>query len=283
VTRSASLTSKAGPHVRARRGGFSVDLRRKLGGIIPNEIILYELEEFLRRHYEHGAKSLLDVGAGARPYAPVYEPFFERCLSVDLPISPYDIGAVDALAAADNLPFPDESIDCVVCTEVLEHCPDPAAALRETSRVLKQGGRAFVTTPFLVAEHDMPHDYYRYTPSALRLLAAGAGLSVVAIRPRGEYIAVALGTLLLPWAKLWQVAGSRLHADLYHPYNPLVFVPVVLPQLAYVALWKRMRRSDTGLLRRAHDKLSYMTLGYVTTLVKQPSGSGASLSEGAGA
>jgi SAM-dependent methyltransferase len=262
------MALKAGPHVRRRGRRHAVDLRRKLGSIIPNEIILYELEDFLERHYEHGAKALLDVGAGARPYAPVYEPFFERCTSVDVPYSLYDTAAVDAMAPADNLPFPDESFDCVVCTEVLEHCPDPAAALGETSRVLKQGGRVFLTTPFLVAEHEMPHDYYRFTPSALRMLAAGAELSVVAIRPRGEYLAVALGMLMFPWGKFWEHASRKLRADLYHPYNPLVFFPLVLPQLAYVALWKRMRRSDGSRLARAHDRLSYVTLGYTTTLVK---------------
>jgi SAM-dependent methyltransferase len=42
-------------------------------------------------------------------------------------------------------PFEDAAFDLVVCTEVLEHLPDPAAALRELARV--SGGRLLLTVP----------------------------------------------------------------------------------------------------------------------------------------
>lgn len=48
---------------------------------------------------------------------------------------------------ATNLPFGDNEFDYVVCSEVLEHLPDDAAAAREIYRVLKPGGRAIITVP----------------------------------------------------------------------------------------------------------------------------------------
>jgi SAM-dependent methyltransferase len=48
---------------------------------------------------------------------------------------------------AMNLPFDDASFDYVVCSEVLEHLPDDAAAAREIFRVLKPGGTAIITVP----------------------------------------------------------------------------------------------------------------------------------------
>lgn len=46
-----------------------------------------------------------------------------------------------------RLPFAEATFDTVVCSEVLEHLPDDAAAARELYRVLKPGGSAIVTVP----------------------------------------------------------------------------------------------------------------------------------------
>src|SRR5437867_3116866 len=82
--------------------------------------------------------------------------------------------------------------------EVLEHCPDPWAAGAEIARVLRPGGWAFVSTPFLRPLHEAPHDYHRFTPWGLTELAQRCGLTVERIAPRGDYVAVFLMTLLLP-------------------------------------------------------------------------------------
>ncbi|MDQ3653510.1 MAG: methyltransferase domain-containing protein [Chloroflexota bacterium] len=48
---------------------------------------------------------------------------------------------------AQNLPFDEATFDHVVCSEVLEHLPDDARAVREMARVLKPGGDLVVTVP----------------------------------------------------------------------------------------------------------------------------------------
>jgi dolichol-phosphate mannosyltransferase len=46
-----------------------------------------------------------------------------------------------------ELPFPDGSFDCVICSEVVEHIPAEEKPFDELARVLKTGGRLILGTP----------------------------------------------------------------------------------------------------------------------------------------
>lgn len=47
----------------------------------------------------------------------------------------------------DNLPYEDNFFDMVNCLDVLEHTYDPAAIIKQFSRVVKPGGKVFITVP----------------------------------------------------------------------------------------------------------------------------------------
>ena len=62
-----------------------------------------------------------------------------------------------ALAATTNgdalrLPFPDDTFDRIIASEVLEHVPDDQVALDEIFRVLKPGGTLAATVPSWLPE-----------------------------------------------------------------------------------------------------------------------------------
>lgn len=252
----------------AGRDGFRIDRRRKMSSIVPNEIVLSELQRFLEDHFgSRRGGVLLDVGAGLKPYAVVYDRYFDRSVSVDVPTSEHDI-AVDVIASADDLPFEDGTFDCVLCTEVLEHCADPDRAMSEIRRVLKPGGRALVTTPFLVGLHEMPYDFYRYTPSGLREVAVAGGMEIESIIPKGDYLAVVMTMMQFPLTKGWQALSKLARVNLFRPGNPFLWLGVVMPQLVYLKLWRAARRNPKGLLGRVSRKLDYITLGYVTRLYR---------------
>lgn len=59
-----------------------------------------------------------------------------------------------------NIPEPDDSFDAIMCIEVFEHLPDPIAALREFSRLLKKGGVLILTAPFCSLTHMSPYHFY---------------------------------------------------------------------------------------------------------------------------
>lgn len=55
--------------------------------------------------------------------------------------------AVVLAGDAAQLPFPDASFDRIICSEVLEHVPDPDAVLAEISRILKPDGLFIASVP----------------------------------------------------------------------------------------------------------------------------------------
>lgn len=91
-----------------------------------------------------------------------------------------------------TIPFPDGVFDFVICSEVLEHVEETASFVAEVRRVLKTGGRAIFTIPWSARFHHIPHDYYRFTPSALerifgdfaarRVSARGTEVSAIAAK-----------------------------------------------------------------------------------------------------
>ena len=51
------------------------------------------------------------------------------------------------IADIQKMPWPDVSFEMVFSCETIEHVPDPRAAIQELARVLRPGGRLFLTVP----------------------------------------------------------------------------------------------------------------------------------------
>lgn len=124
---------------------------------------------------------VLDAGAGRGAYRELLDGFAESYVGMDVSATP----STDVVGDAQKLPFVDETFDAVFCSQVLEHVPQPEAALKEFQRVLKPGGYLILTVPHLSWLHNEPHDYYRYTPHGLRFLLARAGFQDQYIVPAG--------------------------------------------------------------------------------------------------
>jgi SAM-dependent methyltransferase len=124
---------------------------------------------------------MIDVGCGQQPYRPYFD-HLKRIVACD-----YDgkRGQVDFTCPAHAIPVAPESFDAVLCTEVLEHVPDPLAVWREFNRILRPGGFVLLATPSYWPAHELPYDFYRYPEHGLRYLATTAGFEVKELWPRG--------------------------------------------------------------------------------------------------
>jgi len=120
---------------------------------------------------------ILDLGSGSD--SPSYKKYL-RCKE------PFSIVYSDYYEEGTNLvkidlekPFAieNDSYDFVTCFSVLEHIYDYRNVIRESSRILKRGGRFIGSTPFLHIFHPDPYDYYRYTHQALIRMFAEANFT----------------------------------------------------------------------------------------------------------
>ncbi|MDH3591887.1 MAG: class I SAM-dependent methyltransferase [Planctomycetota bacterium] len=226
----------------------------------PGAVIQDRLREgFLTQHFEAcGARErLLDLGCATKPFRPLYARYARESVGIDVPISPHARSAVDVFADGLALPFQDAAFDAVLCTEVMEHVPEPGRLLGEIRRVLRSGGVAFLTTPFMVPEHEAPHDFYRYTRYGLRYLAERADLEVVELEPFAGVFGTLLSGLAQVQLKFWSLFKLPFLRSIY---NPFVFLLVYLPQVAYLGTIRIARRFAAS--RRLLRKLSYTPKGY---------------------
>ncbi len=71
----------------------------------------------------------------------------------------WDTTRIDLVSDITSISAPDASFDAVLCTEVLEHVPDPLAAIRELARLVRPGGSIVLTVPFCSLTHFAPYHF----------------------------------------------------------------------------------------------------------------------------
>jgi SAM-dependent methyltransferase len=119
--------------------------------------------------------TLVDLGCGAMPYRPLFEPYLAAYIGADLADNP----EADLHIPADGrLPLADKSVDAVLSNQTLEHVVDPAAYLVEAHRVLRPGGLLLLSTHGYWIYHPYPTDYWRWTGSGLQKVIREAGFAI---------------------------------------------------------------------------------------------------------
>jgi SAM-dependent methyltransferase len=131
------------------------------------------------------AGSVLDVGGRRRGRGGFHPPDGVRWIRLNVDAA----AAPDIVADAHALPIRSGALDAAVCLETLEYVEAPERAVVELARVLRAGGRALVSTPFL-HRADAATDRRRFTAAGLREVLERAGLVVVEVAPQGRFFTV---------------------------------------------------------------------------------------------
>jgi SAM-dependent methyltransferase len=179
--------------------------------------------------------AILDVGAGAQPYRPLInrDAKYSAIDTADARARfGYDMPGT-AYFSGDVWPVADRTIDLLLATETLEHIADPDAFLAQARRVLRDEGHLILTVPFSARWHYVPYDYWRFTPSALRMLLERNGFCDVVVLARGNESTVACAkvmALILPFL-LPQGQGLSLLRRLFGvTLAPLLVIAALIGQ-----------------------------------------------------
>lgn len=123
---------------------------------------LIMIDQLIRPHLQTGSH-LLEVGCGAGNLLLQATVRGSYAVALDLSMqaltfvrsrleeaksgadSPSDFACTQAVG--ESLPLSDESFDCILMSEVIEHLEVPQISIREAVRVLCRGGRLLITTP----------------------------------------------------------------------------------------------------------------------------------------
>jgi len=148
--------------------------------------VLGDFKASLPRRIPAGAL-VVDAGAGqCEQRLPLSH---TRYVGIDLAVgeASWDYSRLDVIGDLTRLPVQNSVADAILCLQVLEHVPDPAAVIAEFSRVVKTGGKVYLSTPQTWSQHQKPYDFYRYTSFGLRWLLEGHGFRIVQLEPVGGY------------------------------------------------------------------------------------------------
>lgn len=154
------------------------------------QIDRYLLDKQIGRSFKYISGDVLDVGAGVLRYKQHFS--FKKYLTLDVnkDFSP------DIVGSAEDIPLDESSLDSIVCTQVLEHLPNPDLAIKEFCRVLKPNGIVLLTAPQLNELHEEPNDFYRYTKYGLKHLFVKNGFDIIQIEQRGGFFS-AIGQMYI--------------------------------------------------------------------------------------
>jgi len=150
-----------------------------------------------------GTGTAIDIGAGLSPYKATLENanfhYFSQDSNSYKPFEKNFSGLQNSkwdypthTFVCDILDTPTElQYDLVLCTEVLEHVPDPVAAFKHLSALMKPGGYLLITVPFNSMMHQAPNWFSAgLSPWWFTYWGHKMHLQIVKLEISGDYIDV---------------------------------------------------------------------------------------------
>jgi SAM-dependent methyltransferase len=203
---------------------------------------------------------VLDAGAGSCPYRSLFSHCDYKTQDFinleDEQLSYGKYGNIDYVCDISNIPVGDSSFDAVLCSEVLEHVPDPVSVIKEFARILKPGGKLILTAPLGSGLHQEPfHFYGGYTEFWYDKYLSEAGYGEIIVEANGGSLqacgqeSMRFIQLSRPFKMKMPLLVELLWLPVWLVMTPLMFL--LVPYISY--------------LLNKYDKNKNFTIGYHVT------------------
>ena len=179
---------------------------------------------------------VLDIGAGGCPHREKFNhcKYFTQDFTQlsDLQIQNQEVyGRIDFVSDILEIPVPDKSYDAILCTEVIEHIPDPISAIQEMSRILKPGGILLITAPLQSGLHQEPYHFYGgYTKYWYQKFLTENNFSEINVEPNGSLYTTYFSLGLTTFKSFLEiiVEDKNLFRKLMAIISLIIFCPILL-------------------------------------------------------
>ncbi len=185
-------------------------MAKEIKNFLINHILDRQLKQFASEYF---SGCLIDIGCGKKPYKNLLAPYVTKHIGIDHQDTLHDKINIDRFGTAYEIPADDGEFDSVLCSAVLEHLEEPELALRECHRILKQGGVAIYTVPFIWHLHEEPRDFFRFSKYGLKYLFEKSGFEIIVLKALSGF---------------WVTFGQLLVYYLYRFHRgPLRYFPII--------------------------------------------------------
>ncbi len=158
----------------------TTDVRLKDPYYLTYKFLFTELKAAIDKY---ATGKVLDIGCGNKPYKGFFENRTESYTGCDIIQS--DRNEVDIICPATNIPLPENTMDTVFSTQVIEHVAEHGKLLSEAFRILKPGGYLILSGPMHWEHHEIPFDFFRFTRYGFEYLLQKEGFINLRINPCG--------------------------------------------------------------------------------------------------
>lgn len=142
----------------------------------PFYISRYDINKVLKSIKCNKNDKILDIGCGNKPYLKY---FSNSQIYHGLEITTNKNNKADFYYDGKSFPFENCSYTKILCTQVLEHVPDPNLFLKEIYRILSKNGELIITVPLIWDEHEVPYDFQRYTSYGIKKILSDNDFTIL--------------------------------------------------------------------------------------------------------